>query len=154
MATTIRFDNGDIEIDDTGGQVLITGAEKTAQAILHELFLPYDAIEDRGNEMFKADGSLVSIVGTTAAGTAAIRTYIRSAIRRLQRVQQKNSKTSRSELIQSVKSLVVRPLNDDVTSYGFFLTVVVDDEDIGVARKIRMNHIGNTTKPLVGGYDA
>ncbi len=153
MSSTIRFDNGDLEIDSTGGQLLITGAEKAAQDLLHEILLPYDSATDRGCELFKADGSLIAIVGTAEIGASAVRSYIRSAVKRLQRVQRQNPLIDRTEIIQSIRALIVRPVQGDVTSYNFLLTVVVNDEDVGFARSIRMQHIGNTPVPLVGGYD-
>lgn len=153
MSSTIRFDNGDLEIDSTGGQQFITGAEKAAQDLLHELFMPYDSITDRGNEMFLPDGALTSIVGTVEVGSSAIRGYIMGAVRRLQRVQRRDPLVDRTEIIQRVRSLIVRPIKGDVTSYQFYLSVVVDDENISIARAIRMQHIGNTETPLVGGYD-
>ena len=153
MSSTVRFDNGDLEIDSTGGQPLIMGAEKAAQDLLHEILLPYDIRVDRGNELFDPDGSLTAISGSEDVGAQAIRTFIKSAVKRLQRSQQQDANTSREELIQSIRTLLVQNLGDDVTSYGFFLSVIVDDENIAVARAIRMGHLGDTTRPLVGGYD-
>jgi hypothetical protein len=153
MSQTIRMDNGDLEIDSTGGQAWISGAEKAAQDLLEQILLPYNIETDRGNELFEPDGSLTSIVGSQEIGAQSIRTFIRSAVRRLQRLQQEDSATNREELIQNVKSLVVQPLLNDITSYGFYLAVEVDDAAIGLARAIGMSHLGNTTKPLVGGYD-
>jgi len=153
MSVTVRFDNGDLEIDSTGGQVIIEGAEKAAQDLLHEITLPYDVRTDRGNELFESDGSLTSIVGSPDIGAQSIRTFIKTAVKRLQRAQQDDASTDRSELIQSIKSLIVQALGNDVTSYGFFLSVVVDDENIAVARAISLGHLGETSRPLVGGYD-
>ena len=153
MSQTVRFDNGDLEIDSTGGQVWISGAEKAAQDLLHEITLPYRTDTDRGNELFRSDGSLTSIVGSQEIGAQAIRTFIRSAVKRIQRAQKEDSATSRSELIQSINSLIVQALGNDVTSYGFFLSVIVDDENIAIAREIGLGHLGDTTRPLVGGYD-
>jgi len=153
VSFTVRFSDGDIEVGSGGEQLLISGAEKAAQDLLDEILLPYDATRDRGNELFEANGQLTSIVGAPSIGAQAIRTFIKSAVRRLQRAQQFDSGTSRKELINRIKTLLVQPLNNDVTSYAFLLAVVVDDEDIGIARAISMNHLGNTNKPLLGGYD-
>jgi len=153
MSTTVRFDNGDIEIDSTGGQTLVRGAEKAAQDLLHEMFLPYDVTEDRGNELFLPSGDLAAITGAIEINVATIRSFIREAVGRLQEAQRRNPNADRSELIQQVTSLVVRPKDNDVTRYAFFLSVLVDDEEIAVARVIRTGHLGDTTRPLVGGYD-
>lgn len=153
MSSTVRFDNGDLEIDSTGGQVVIEGAEKAAQDLLHEIFLPYDVRSDRGNELFEPDGRLTAIVGSQYVAAQAIRTFLKDAVRRIQRAQGADSNTSRSELIQQIKNLVVQQLGNDVTSYGFFLSVLVDDEQIAVARAIRLGHLGDSPRPLVGGYD-
>jgi hypothetical protein len=153
MSFTVRFGDGDIEIGSTGEQSLISGAEKAAQDLLDEILLPYDGRRDRGNEMFEVNGQLTSIVGAPSVGASAIRTFIKSAVKRLQRAQRFESGTSRSELIERIKTLVVQPMNNDVTSYGFLLAVVVDDENIAIARAISMGHLGNTPTPLVGGYD-
>lgn len=153
MGQTVRFDNGDLEIDSTGGQILISGAEKAAQDLLHEIMLPYDVRSDRGNELFDPDGSLTSITGSEQVGAQAIRTFIKSAVKRLQRIQNQDANVSRNELIQQINSLIVQSLGNDVTSYGFFLSVIVDDENIAVARAIGLRHLGDTTRPLVGGYD-
>ena len=153
MSATVRFDNGDLEIDSTGAQIYVVGAEKAAQDLLHEITLPYDSSADRGNELFEPDGRLTSIVGSQEIGSQALRTFIKTAVKRLQRAQQADAATDRSELVQSIKSLLVRNLNNDVTSYGFFLSVIVDDENIAIARAIRMSHLGDTSRPLVGGYD-
>lgn len=153
MSFTVRIADGDLEIGSTGEQLLITGAEKAAQDLLDEVLLPYDATRDRGNELFEPNGQLTSIVGQPSIGAQAIRTFIKSAVRRLQRAQQFDSGTSRSELVNRIKTLVVQPLNDDVTSYAFFLAVEVDDENIGIARAISMQHLGDTPTPLVGGGD-
>ena len=153
MSYTVRFSDGDIEVGSTGEQLLITGAEKAAQDTLDALLLPYNVALDRGNEMFEADGRLTAIAGTASVGASAIRTMIKAAVQRLQRMQQQDSTTARSEVIQRIKSLAVQPINNDVTSYAFFLAIVVDDHNIGIARAIRMGHLGNTPTPLVGGYD-
>jgi len=153
MSVTVRFDNGDLEIDSTGGQVTIGGAEKSAQDLLHEILLPYDVRADRGNELFDPDGSLTSIAGSQEVGAQAIRTFIKDAVKRLQRAQQVDANTSRSELVRQIKSLLVQSLGNDVTSYGFFLSVIVDDENIAIAREIRLGHLGETDRPLLGGYD-
>lgn len=153
MSATIRFDNGDIEIDSTGGQTFIEGAEKAAQDMLEQITLPYDVISDRGNEMFDYNGNLSTLTGNPQIGAQSIRTNLKAAIRRLQRLQANDSSTDRSELIQRVNQIVVKPLNDDVTSYGFFVSVTVDDQNIGVARAISMRHLGDTNVPTVGGYD-
>jgi len=153
MSVTVRFDNGDLEIDSTGGQGYIGGAEKAAQDLIHEITLPYDVRSDRGNELFEPDGRLTSIVGSQDIGAQAIRTFLKTAVKRLQRAQQDDSATDRVELIQNIKSLIVQSLGNDVTSYGFFLSVLVDDENIAVARAISLGHLGETNRPLVGGYD-
>lgn len=153
MSTTVRFDNGDLEIDSTGGQVIISGAEKAAQDLLHEIMLPYDVRSDRGNELFEPDGRLTSIAGSAEIGAQAIRTFLKSAVKRLRRAQMQNTAADRREMIQQVKNLLVQPLNNDPTAYGFFLSVIVNDENIAVARAIRTGHLGNSTRPLVGGYD-
>ena len=153
MSVTVRFSDGDLEFDSTGGQVLIGNAEKAAQDLLHELMLPYSTATDRGNEMFNPDGSMVSVIGSPDIGAQSLRTYLKGAVKRLQRAQQRDSNTDREEIIRSIKTLLVQPLGDDVTSYGFYLAVDVDDENIAVAREIRMRHLGNSPYPLVGGYD-
>lgn len=153
MSSTIRFDNGDIEIDSTGGQSFIDGAEKAAQDLLEQITLPYDVVSDRGNEMFDPSGNLSAVTGNPYIGAQSIRTNLKSALRRLQRLQAADSSTSRDELIQRVNQIIVKPLNDDVTSYGFFISVTVDDQRIGVARAISMRHLGDTNTKTVGGYD-
>jgi hypothetical protein len=149
----VRFQDGDIEVGSTGDQLLITGSEKAAQDTLDALLLPYDVKLDRGNEMFEPDGRLTAIAGNASIGAQAIRTMIKSAVQRLMRLQQQDAATTRSELIRKIKSLIVQPMNNDVTSYAFFLALVVDDENIAIARAIRMGHLGDTPTPLVGGYD-
>jgi hypothetical protein len=149
----VRFSDGDIEVGSTGEQLLITGSEKAAQDILDALLLPYDVRLDRGNEMFEPDGRLTAIAGNSTVGAQSIRTMIKSTVTRLQRLQQQDAATARSEIIERIKSLAVQPLNNDVTSYAFFLAVVVDDENIAIARSIRMGHLGDTPTPLLGGYD-
>lgn len=153
MSYTVRFSDGDIEVGSTGEQLLITGSEKAAQDILDALLLPYDVRLDRGNEMFEPDGRLTAIAGNSTVGAQSIRTMIKSTVTRLQRLQQQDAATARSEIIERIKSLAVQPLNNDVTSYAFFLAVVVDDENIAIARSIRMGHLGDTPTPLLGGYD-
>jgi len=153
VSFTVRFNDGDLQIGSTGEQILIGGAEKAAQDLLDEILLPYDVSRDRGNELFEVNGQLTSIVGAPSVGAQAIRTFIKSAVKRLQRAQSFDTGTSRSELINKIKTLVVQPLNNDVTSYGFLLAVEVDDENIAIARAISMGHLGNTPTPLVGGYD-
>ena len=153
MSYTVRFSDGDIEVGSTGEQLLITGSEKAAQDILDALLLPYDVKLDRGNEMFEPDGRLTAIAGNSTVGAQSIRTMIKSAVTRLQRLQQQDAATARSEVIERIKSLAVQPLNNDVTSYAFFLAVVVDDENIAIARSIKMGHLGDTPTPLLGGYD-
>ena len=153
MSFTVRFGDGDLEIGSTGEQTLITGAEKAAQDLLDEVLLPYDATRDRGNELFEANGELTSIVGSTSIASGAIWSFIKSAVKRLQRAQRFDPGTSRTELIQRISSLLVQPVNNNVTSYAFLLAVVVDDENIAVARAISMRHLGDTPTPLVGGHD-
>jgi len=153
VSYTVRFSDGDIEVGSTGEQLLITGSEKAAQDILDALLLPYDVRLDRGNEMFEPDGRLTAIAGNSTVGAQSIRTMIKSTVTRLQRLQQQDAATARSEIIERIKSLAVQPLNNDVTSYAFFLAVVVDDENIAIARSIRMGHLGDTPTPLLGGYD-
>ena len=153
MSFTVRFDNGDIEIGNAGQQTLITNAEKAAQDLLDEILRPYDASSDRGNEMFDPDGSLTNIVGTPRIGAAAMRSMLQSTVTRLQRAQNADASVSRGEVIRRLKALVVQPLNDDPTSYGFFLAVETDGTAIAISRAIRMGHLGDTPKPLLGGYD-
>ena len=141
MSFTVRFQDGDLEIGSTGEQTLITNAEKAAQDLLDEILLPYDAVRDRGDELFKADGTLVSLVASPQVGANAIKAFIKSAVTRLMRAQSSDRGTSRAELIQQVNSIVVQALNNDPTHYGFFLSVTVDDNQIGIARAIRMNHL-------------
>ncbi len=153
MSYTVRFSDGDLEVGSTGEQLLITGSEKAAQDLLDEILLPYNVILDRGNELFEPDGRLTAIAGHAGIGAQAIRTMIKSAVQRLQRLQQQDAATSRQELVRRIKSLAVQPINNDVTAYAFFLAVEVADENIAIARAIRMGHLGDTPTPLVGGYD-
>lgn len=153
MSFTVRFDNGDIEIGNAGQQTLISNAEKAAQDLLDEILLPYDAANDRGNEMFDPDGSLTNIAGTPSLGAAAIRSMLRSTVTRVQRAQGADPDVSRGEIIQRLKTLVVQSLGNDVTAYGFFLAVETDGTAVAISRAIRMGHLGDTPRPLVGGYD-
>jgi hypothetical protein len=153
MSFTVRFDNGDIEIGNAGEQTLITNAEKAAQDLLDEILLPYDASRDRGNEMFNPDGSLTNIVGNPQIGAATMRTMLRSAVTRLQRAQSADASVSRGEVIQRLKTLAVQALNNDPTSYGFFLAIETDGTAVAISRAIRTGHLGDTSKPLLGGFD-
>lgn len=153
MSYTVRFQDGDLEFGTAGDQTWITASEKAAQDLLEEVLLPYDAQRNRGNEMFKPDGSLASIVGSFQVGTSFIQTSIREATKRLMQAQSASSDTFSSEIIQRIKTIIAKPLQNDVTAYGFFLAVEVNDENIALSRAIRMGHLGNTPTPLLGGYD-
>jgi hypothetical protein len=153
MSSTVRFSDGDFEFGTAGDQTLVAGAEKAAQDLLDEVLLPYDAIRDRGNEMFTADGSMMAIVSNGFMGENFVKSSIQSATRRLMRAQSRDRGTTRNEVIQGVKTLLVQQQDNDPTSYAFFLAVVVNDENIAVARAISMGHLGNTPTPLVGGSD-
>lgn len=153
MSSTIRFQDGDIQFGTAGEQIVISGAEKAAQDLLDEIFLPYDPVRDRGNELFLADGSFSTIAGTSFVAAAAIKSMIKSAVQRLMRAQATDPGTDASEVITSITSLIVQQLQGDVTRYGFFLAVEVNDENIAVARAIQLRHLGETPRPLVGGGD-
>jgi hypothetical protein len=153
MSVTVRMQDGDLEFESAGEGVFISAAEKAAQDLLEEILLPYDVERDRGNEMFEADGSLTSIAGSVAVGQAAVKSMIRSSVRRLMRAQASDTNTDYEETIQKIATLVVQAMQNDPTGYTFALAVDVDDARIALARAIRMNHLGNTTRPLVGGFD-
>lgn len=150
MSYTVRFQDGDFEFGTAGDQTMITGCEKAAQDLLDEVMLPYEAVRDRGNEMFQPDGSLAMVTGSDVIGMAFIKSSIQSAVKRLMQAQEDDSGTSPTETIRRIKSLIVRPLGD-VTSYGFFLAVEVDDQNIAISRAIRTLHLG-TPITTVGGY--
>ena len=153
MSFTVRMEDGDIFVGPSGEQEMISGAEKAAQDLLEEILLPYDVERDRGNELFEPDGSLTSVTGSANIASSAIKTMIKSAVQRLIRAQQFDANTDTSEVITAIKSLVVQSLNNDPTKQGFVLAVEVNDELIALARSIRMGHLGDTTKPSVGGHD-
>ncbi len=153
MSVTIRMSDGDLEIDSAGAETVIGRADKAAQDLLEELFLPYDVTRDRGNEMFNPDGSLATITGSMSVGEAAIKAMIKATVTRFMRAQAKDPDSDPSELIRSVSTLLVQALNNDPTRYGFFLGVKVDDELIALARAISTKHLGDTNRSLVGGYD-
>lgn len=141
MAYTVRFQDGDLEFGTAGEQLLIKDAEKAAQDLLDEILLPYEAVRDRGNEMFQSNGSLASITGSEYIGASYIKSSIQSATKRLMRAQNDDPGTTSAEVIQGIKTLLVQRLGD-VTSYGFFLAVQVNDSNIAISRSIRMNHLG------------
>jgi hypothetical protein len=151
MSVTVRFQDGDIEFGTAGDQTLVANAEKAAQDLLDEVLLPYEVSRDRGNELFNLDGSLVSIVGSDVIGASFIETNLQSATKRLMNAQSTaRTTTPVTERIQRIKTIIVQPLGD-VTSYGFFLAVEVNDETIALSRAIRMNHLG-VPSLSVGGY--
>lgn len=152
MSYTVRFQDGDIEFGTAGEQVLIDDAEKAAQDLLEEILLPYETTSDRdrGNEIFLPNGTLATVVGSQYIGTQYVKASIQSAVGRLMSAQRSDSGTSSSEYITKLKTLLVQPLGD-VTSYGFFLAVEVDDRNIAISRAIRMGHLG-TPVTAVGGY--
>lgn len=151
MAFTIRFQDGDLEFGTAGEQVLIQNAEKAAQDLLHEILLPYEPDVDRGNEMFQADGSLVSVVNSDYIGESFVRTSIQSATKRCMVSQTSTAMTTPQEKIRGIRSLIVQPLGDQ-TAYGFFLAVEVDDQNIALARAIRLRQLG-VPAGMVGGYE-
>jgi hypothetical protein len=151
MSVTVRFQDGDIEFGTAGDQTLVANAEKAAQDLLDEVLLPYEVSRDRGNEMFNPNGSMVSIVGSDVIGAAFIKTNLQSATKRLMNAQSTaRTTTPVTERIQRIKNIIVQPLGD-VTSYGFFLAVEVNDQSIALSRAIRMSHLG-TPNLSVGGY--
>ena len=152
MSQTIRFEDGDIQITSSGGQVWIGAAEKAAQDLLCELLTPYSLEYDRGDEMFDPDGRLTSIAGSVVTGTASVRSYLRSAVGRLMARQKTSSRSSREEIIQSVTNVEVRADRNDPTSYLWHVVVRVDDENIGLARAIQTRHLGDVQNS-VGGLD-
>jgi hypothetical protein len=152
MSSTIRFNDGDIEVGSTGEQIWITDIEKAAQDTLDELLLPYNPLRDRGCELFRPDGSLAPIIANNPAASAAtVKLYIQSAVNRLMRAQRNDSKTSREELIQKISSLVVRPLDNDPRSVAFVLVLLVNDKKISLARAISMRHQESPIFQVVGG---
>lgn len=101
--------------------------------------------------MFNPNGSMVSIVGSDVIGAAFIKTNLQSATKRLMNAQNTaRTTTPVTERIQRIKNIIVQPLGD-VTSYGFFLAVEVNDQSIALSRAIRMSHLG-TPNLSVGGY--
>ncbi len=153
MSFTVRMDNGDIEVGSAGETFLIGKAEKAAQDLIDEICLPYDAERDRGNQLFEKDGRMTAMASSDLVGQSTIKSMIKSAVHRLMRAQAENSGTDREEVIQKINSLLVQTLNNDPTMSAFLLSVLVDDENIGVARAIRTGHLGETRRPLVGGFD-
>lgn len=153
MSQTIRMDNGDIDIGSAGEETWIGGAEKAAQDTLDEVLLPYDVSRDRGDELFEPDGSLTSLANSDLVGSAAIKAMIKAAVQRLMRAQTEDSNTDAEEIVQQIKTLMVQNLNTTPTSVAFLLAIVVNDENIALARAIRMGHLGATPFPLVGGFD-
>lgn len=153
MSVTIRFDDGDFEVGSTGEQIYVSAAEKAAQDTLDELLRPFDVSTDTGNEMFAPDGSLVPAVGSAVLGAATLRAYLRSSLTRIISQQAKSSRTDASERITKVDDVVVRAKDNDPTSYLFYISLIVNDEKIGLARAIRMRHLGDTPRNLLGGYD-
>lgn len=150
MSYTVRFQDGDFEFGTAGDQMMITGAEKAAQDLLDEIMLPYEALRDRGNALFQPDGSLAKITGSDVIGMSFVKSSIQSAVKRLMQAQADDLGTSPAEVVRRIKTLVVRPLGD-VTSYGFFLAVEVNDQNIAISRAIRTLHLG-TPVTSVGGY--
>ena len=153
MSLTVRMADGDLEIGNAGEQTYVKGSEKAAQDLLDEIFLPYNAERDRGNELFEPDGSLTSLAGSISVGSSAIRSMLKSAVQRLMQAQQRDAFTDPEEVIREVTAILVQAVNNDPTQYAFFLSVSVRDQAIAVARAITTRHLGNTPRPLVGGYD-
>ena len=141
MSATIRMDNGDVEIGSAGEQYFVTGAEKAAQDVLDEILLPYDATRDRGNEMFGPDGSLSDAVNDDFMGPALVQSMLQSTVQRLMRAQAADSATDARERIQKLESVLVTAHPSDPTAYAFLISIIVNDERIGIARAIRMNHL-------------
>lgn len=153
MSQTIRFEDGDIQISSSGGQEWIGAAEKAAQDLLCELLTPYSLEYDRGDEMFDPDGRLTTIAGSVVTGTASVRSYLRAAVGRLMTRQRTSSRISRAEVIQAVKDIAVVADRNDPTAYLWNVVVAVDDELIGLAREIKMRHVGFSPNSSVGGTD-
>lgn len=151
MSFTVRFQDGDLEFGTAGEQVLITGSEKAAQDLLHEIFMPYDAQANRGNEMFAPNGLLTTITGSDLVGTSFVQSSIQAAVQRVMRVQANDGSLTDAERIRRIKSLIVRRL--DATSVGFFLAVEVGDQTIALSRAIRTGHLGDPAFPVVGGSE-
>lgn len=151
MSLTVRFQDGDFEFGSAGDQTLIRNAEKAAQDLLSEILLPYEVNEDRGNEMFNPNGVLASVVGSDIIGSSFVKANLQSATKRLMTAQEESTiPTPNTEKIQKIKNIIVQPLGD-VTSYGFFLAVEVNDQTIALSRAIRMGHLGTPSR-AVGGY--
>lgn len=153
MSVTYRMQDGDYFIDPTGGQEVISRATKAAQDLLEELFLPYEATTDRGNEMFTSDGGFLPVIGNPDLGAQTIESMLRTTVQRFMRRQASSNLTDNTEVIQRIERLIVRPIPGQELSYFFLLVIVINDSQIALQREILLRHLGSTPLPLVGGFD-
>jgi hypothetical protein len=148
---TCRVSDGGLDIDDTGAQTLVTGPEKAAQDAIDSLLMPFDTDRNYGNEMFNANGSLVSVVGNPLLGQQAVTSYLEGAIFRLMQLQQTSGlPIDDDERIKHIGSLIVRP-GGDATEFQFFLALELVTETVIRAFRVRLSHLGIPVEGTVGG---
>lgn len=125
MSTTIRMADGDIYINSAGRAELVENADKAAQDIAETLLTPLDALRDYGSEL--ADLNVPEPV-RVFAGKALISKKVDEAVRRLQRAQSVDTRSTAAERIKEVQRIIVNQING--TDFVFWVSVVQEDDSI------------------------
>lgn len=125
MSTTIRMADGDIFINSAGRAELVENADKAAQDIAETLLTPLDALRDYGSEL--ADLNVPEPV-RVFAGKALISKKVDEAVRRLQRAQSVDTRSTAAERIKEVQRIIVNQING--TDFVFWVSVVQEDDSI------------------------
>lgn len=126
MSTTFALLDGDIELDQAGRPILVSGRDKLDQDIAHSLLTPYDPSVPIGNR-------LVSDVLPDTTGEAFVTREVSEAIQRLTELQADDASVTPDERIRSVEHLQVVPL--DALKYAFVLQIRTEDGNTVSQRK-------------------
>lgn len=151
MSYTIRLSDGDIDIDSTGGQTMLSGADKVAQDIADAILHPPDLDRGYGNHLFDSHGQLKKIAGSPLLGKQAVHSYIQQAVTSLMHSQTRQGRVPASERIERISELIVRP-GSRVGDFVFFLSVrTADGSTVGQGFEVSLAHLSVPDEYALGG---
>lgn len=141
MSWTLGVANGDLDIDNYGNFVTVSGRDKCSQDLSEQLLSYYDESRDYGSRLHPG---VVPPVG----GRAFIAGELHSVVERLQNAQNDAANSDPYERVANVTQLDIITDTSDPTSFSYRLAVTTEAGDQAGSqssvqyRQMRFGHLG------------
>lgn len=134
MSTTLGIRDGDLDFDDYGANVVVSGQDKASQDLAQIQISAYNPGSGYGCRI--VPGAVPDV-----AGEAFIATELTMTVGRLQAKQQSLDTTTDDERITAISQLDVEK-SDDHVSFGYYLAVTTGTgAEVGTSNSVTRRHV-------------